>query len=85
MLLTGISHVLVGGGVSVNRRLRTTLRSMVKKQAGTILFSPYQYLNNDNAAMIGLVGAIRAERGLFVSDVSEIDRVARLSLNEVTL
>ncbi len=85
MIKTGITNVLVGGGVAINERLRVTLRSMVKKQDGTILFSPYNYLNNDNAAMIGLVGAMRAEHGLYVPDISKVVRVARLSLNDVTI
>lgn len=85
MRKTGITNVLVGGGVAVNERLRTTLRGMVKRQAGTISFSPYKYLNNDNAAMIGLVASIRAQKGLFEKDISKLDRVARLSLNDVTL
>ncbi|MDP4010798.1 MAG: tRNA (adenosine(37)-N6)-threonylcarbamoyltransferase complex transferase subunit TsaD [Candidatus Roizmanbacteria bacterium] len=82
---TGIHRVLVGGGVAVNQRLRYLLRKMIREQDGQVWFPPYKYLNFDNAAMIGLVGAIKAERGLYVSDVSEIDRVARLSLNDVTV
>ncbi|MDA1316657.1 MAG: tRNA (adenosine(37)-N6)-threonylcarbamoyltransferase complex transferase subunit TsaD [bacterium] len=84
ILKTGITNVLVGGGVAVNERLRTTLRAMIKNQEGTVWYPPYKYLNNDNAAMIGLVGAIRAEQGLYVKDISTLDRVARLSLNEVS-
>lgn len=85
MQKTEITNVLVGGGVAVNERLRTTLGGMVKKQGGTVWYPPYKYLNNDNAAMIGLVGAIRAERGLYASDISKIERVARLSLDQSSL
>ena len=85
MMKTGITNVLVGGGVAVNERLRTTLRGMVKRQGGTVWYPPYNYLNNDNAAMIGLVGGVRAERGLYVPDISKVVRVARLSLAQSSL
>ncbi len=81
----GIKNVLLGGGVSVNRRLRHMMREMVKKEEGTIYFPPYKYLNFDNAAMIGIVGSIKAEKGLFVKDVKDLDRVPRLSLLQSTL
>jgi len=77
---TGVNSVLVGGGVAVNHRLRTLMRRMVKEQGGVILFPSQNYLNFDNAAMIGLVGAIRAERKLFAKSRSDVERVARLSL-----
>lgn len=76
----GIKNVLLGGGVSVNRRLRNLMREMIKNENGAIYFPPYKYLNFDNAAMIGVVGNIKAEKGLFVKDVKELDRVPRLSL-----
>ena len=85
MMKTGITNVLVGGGVAVNERLRTTLGGMVKRQGGTVRYPPYKYLNNDNAAMIGLVGGVRAERGLYVPDISKVVRVARLSLAQSSL
>lgn len=81
MLKMGIKNVLLGGGVSVNRRLRTLMREMVKKENGTIYFPPYKYLNFDNAAMIGVVASFKAEKGMFVKDVKELDRVPRLSLS----
>lgn len=85
MIQMGVNRVVLGGGVAVNQRLRKTMREMVKEQEGTVWYPPYKYLNFDNAAMIGLVGAIKAERELYVSDISEVDRVARLSLNDVTV
>ncbi len=81
----GIRSILLGGGVSVNRRLRHMMREMVKQENGHIYFPPFKYLNFDNAAMIGVVGSIKAEKGLFVKDVKELDRVPRLSLLQSTL
>mgnify|MGYP005838153153 CR=1 FL=1 len=77
---TGVNHLLVGGGVAVNQYLRRMMRSLAKKHNGTVYFPPLKFLNYDNAAMIGIVGAMRAEKGLFVEDEKELDRVPRLSL-----
>lgn len=82
---TGINRVLVGGGVAVNQRLRFLMRKMVREHGGTIWFPPYKYLNFDNAAMIGVVGAIRAERRLGLQEFGKIDRVPRLSLLQSSL
>ncbi len=82
---TGINRVLMGGGVAVNKRLRTMIRSMVKEKDGTIYFPSYKYLNFDNAAMIGVVASFRAEKKLFVKKLSELDRVPRLSLLQSSL
>jgi N6-L-threonylcarbamoyladenine synthase len=77
---TGVKHILVGGGVSVNERLRYLMRAMVEKEEGIILFPPYKYLNFDNAAMIGVAASFKAEKGQFISQIDEVDRVPRLSL-----
>ena len=80
MIQTGINRVLLGGGVAVNNRLKTTMRTMVAIQGGSVLFPPFKYLNFDNAAMIGVVASIRAEHGFFATDDDTIDREPRLSL-----
>lgn len=82
---TGINQVVVGGGVSINQRLRIVLRTMVKKQQGSILFPPYAYLNGDNAAMIGIVAALRAQKGLIAQQRDRVDRVSRLSLTDSSI
>ena len=84
VIQTCITNLVVGGGVSVNERLRYMLRKMVKTYEGTVFFPPYKYLNFDNAAMIGIVGSIRAERGLFEHLPLEIERVPRLSLSDAS-
>jgi N6-L-threonylcarbamoyladenine synthase len=81
----GINSVLMGGGVAVNKRLRTLMRNMVKAKNGSVYFPSYKYLNFDNAAMIGAVASIRAEKNLFVKELSELDRVPRLSLLQSTI
>lgn len=80
MVETGIHHLLVGGGVAVNKHLRTMMRALAKKHGGYVHFPALKYLNYDNAAMIGVVGAIRAEKGLCIENTEKLDRVPRLSL-----
>ncbi|MFA9289454.1 MAG: tRNA (adenosine(37)-N6)-threonylcarbamoyltransferase complex transferase subunit TsaD, partial [Weeksellaceae bacterium] len=82
IIQTGVKSVLLGGGVSVNKRLRTLMKRMVKEQGGSVYFPSYKYLNFDNAAMIGVAASFRAERKLFVKDLSELDRKPRLSLKD---
>ncbi|MCX7996451.1 MAG: tRNA (adenosine(37)-N6)-threonylcarbamoyltransferase complex transferase subunit TsaD [Patescibacteria group bacterium] len=76
---TGVANILLGGGVSVNRRLRVLFRRAAAEQGWTVQFPPFKYLNFDNAAMIGVMGCYKAERGLF-ADPAAIDRKPRMSL-----
>jgi N6-L-threonylcarbamoyladenine synthase len=78
---TGINHVVCGGGVVVNKRLRNKLRALMKKYNGSVLFPSYNYLNFDNAAMIGVVASFKAEKKRFVHDFTSLDRVPRLRLS----
>jgi len=77
---TGINRLVVGGGVIANKRLRNLMRSLVKKYQGEVLFPTYKYLTGDNAAMIGVVAAYKAEKGLFVEDIDQLDRIPRMNL-----
>lgn len=77
---TGIKHVLLGGGVSVNRRLRTLFRARMKQLGGTVEFPTYKYLNFDNAAMIALAGHYKLEKGVVVTKDDRVDRIPRWSL-----
>jgi len=77
---TGVSNVIVGGGVCANLYLRKLLRKMVKKNKGTIVFPPFEYLTGDNAAMIGIVAGYKAQANQFVKNIDQLDRVTRMSL-----
>lgn len=85
VLKTGVNKLVVGGGVSVNERMRLLLRALLSKHKGIVYFPPYKYLNFDNAAMIGVAASFRAERAMFVKDVAELDRKPRLSLLQSTI
>ena len=53
---TGADHLLIGGGVAANRRLRALLAERAD-QAGITLRTPRPNLCTDNGAMIAVLGA----------------------------
>ncbi len=62
MAATGLSRLVVAGGVGANRRLREGLRAWGRK-AGVDVFFPRPALCTDNGAMIAHVGALRLAAG----------------------
>ncbi len=66
----GCRRVLVGGGVSVNTRLREELARRL--DSGGVLFYASPRLSLDNGAMVARAGAYRLERG----DVAPLDASA---------
>ena len=79
--LTQCTRVACGGGVIANQYLRKKLRALVKKYNGKVFFPPYNYLTGDNAGMIGVVAGYKAEKGMFVEDMSSLDRIPRMRLS----
>jgi len=77
---TGITNLVIGGGVITNMRLRYLFKDLVKKQNGNVIFPYYKYLTGDNAAMIGVVASYKAEKNIFVDDIAKLDRIPRMSL-----
>ena len=59
---TGLSRLVIAGGVSANRRLRERLEAMAAK-AGARLFYPRPELCTDNGAMIAYAGGLRLAAG----------------------
>ncbi|OGK17989.1 tRNA (adenosine(37)-N6)-threonylcarbamoyltransferase complex transferase subunit TsaD [Candidatus Roizmanbacteria bacterium RIFCSPLOWO2_12_FULL_40_12] len=78
---TGVTNILVGGGVVANKHLRSYMRKLAKRHSGQVIFPPFPYLTGDNAGMIGIVAFYKAELGSF-SKESQIDRTPRLRLSE---
>ena len=60
--MSGCQRVAVSGGVSRNTRLRERLCEVLEPSGCEVLLAP-DGLTTDNAAMIGYVAALRAERG----------------------
>ena len=52
---TGIKQIAIGGGVSANSGIRTTLKEAKKKYGWKTFIPKFEY-TTDNAAMIGIVG-----------------------------
>lgn len=71
---TGCSRVLIGGGVSANRRLRAELAGRLGSDGELLYASPR--LSLDNGAMVARAGAFRLKRG----DVAGLDASASPNL-----
>lgn len=52
---TGLTQIAIGGGVSANSGIRTTLKEAEGKYGWTTFIPKFEY-TTDNAAMIGIVG-----------------------------
>lgn len=61
---TGIKQVAIGGGVSANSGIRTTLKEAEKKYGWKTFIPKFEY-TTDNAAMIGIVGYHKYLQELF--------------------
>jgi len=59
----GIDHLVIGGGVAANSRLRA-LAAERCNAAGIVLRTPPPRLCTDNGAMVAALGALMVERGI---------------------
>lgn len=77
---TPFTEVWLGGGVAANQMLRKTLRKTIKP-FGLSLKAPYtKRLCGDNAAMIGVMGALHVAAGDVLPEPNTLQRQPRLSL-----
>ena len=77
---TGIRQIVAGGGVAANSALRSALSSEGERR-GWDVFLPELRFTTDNAAMIGIVGYYKYQKGLFCSlDAAPISRAADYQL-----
>lgn len=79
---TGISRLVIGGGVTANMHLRAQMRALVRKHKGTVLFPSYRYLTGDNAAMIGITAYWDLLHGRFRKP-EDLERIPRLTLGGI--
>jgi len=59
---TGLSRLVIAGGVSANKRLRTGLEKMAEKLQAQVYY-PRPIFCTDNGAMIALAGYLRLQHG----------------------
>lgn len=64
---TRITRVAIGGGVSANSGIRSTLKGAEKKYGWKTFIPKFEY-TTDNAAMIGIVGDLKYREGTFVKE-----------------
>lgn len=73
---TGIKEIAIAGGVSANSGLRDRIEAEGKKR-GWQTFLPEFRFTTDNAAMIGITGYYKYQKGLFAPmDIAPISRAA---------
>jgi len=58
---TGLSRLLVAGGVGANRQLRTQLTAAAQRLGCTVFYPPLEFCT-DNGAMIAFAGALRLQQ-----------------------
>ena len=58
----GAQTILLGGGVSANKRLRERLTAKVGEDLSRVLYIPHASLSTDNALMIAVAGLLKYRR-----------------------
>ncbi len=67
MAQTGLSQLVVAGGVGANQQLRKKLTESITKRGGTVFYPDLQFCT-DNGAMIAFAGALRLTQHKAVND-----------------
>ena len=75
----GVDHLVIGGGVAANSRLRAVAEERCAA-AGVVVRMPPRRLCTDNGAMVAALGALLVERGV---EPSRLDLAADPSLSLV--
>ncbi|MEM8593628.1 MAG: tRNA (adenosine(37)-N6)-threonylcarbamoyltransferase complex transferase subunit TsaD, partial [Pseudomonadota bacterium] len=79
---TGVTSLLMAGGVSANHVLRTHIQTMLDKESGQLFEAPLKYCT-DNGAMIAYAGCQRLLHG--ASPGLELNLKPRWPLDELTV
>ena len=67
-LTHGVEHLIIGGGVAANSRLRALAEERASK-AGITLRVPRPGLCTDNGAMVAALGSVMVSRGIQPSNI----------------
>ncbi len=77
------STLIVGGGVSASGYINKIIKEKIEKELGTDavkIFVPKRGMAGDNALMIAIAGYCRAQRGEYLSDLTELKAHGTLKL-----
>ncbi|MCB1734502.1 MAG: tRNA (adenosine(37)-N6)-threonylcarbamoyltransferase complex transferase subunit TsaD, partial [Gammaproteobacteria bacterium] len=77
---TGISRLVIAGGVGANRQLRARLAEIARKEGGAVFYPRPKYCT-DNGAMIAYAGALRLAAG--AQELNVIGARARWNLDSL--
>lgn len=77
-----VKTLVLGGGVSSNRLLKSRIRSLCNKKGVTVYFPPTTNLSTDNAAMIAVAAYYKFKKGIYLTDPSILDRIPRANLDK---
>lgn len=75
VIQTGINRIAIGGGVSANSGIRKALKEAETTRGWKAYIPKFEY-TTDNAAMIGIVGYLKYQQGLF--DTLEVTSKSRM-------
>ena len=78
---TGLSRLVVAGGVSANVYLRQALQGMAEKHDWQVFYPSHEFCT-DNGAMIAFAGALRLRAGQWSDDVIGVK--ARWPMSELS-
>lgn len=71
---TGMSQLVLAGGVAANKRLRELMAEMVAKEGAELFYPRLEYCT-DNGAMIAYVGAMRLKQGELTEGIDVFPRM----------
>lgn len=77
-----VEQIVLAGGVAANTALRERVRTLARHRKVSLALPPSKRLATDNAAMIGIAGWYLIEAGQPFCDVSKLERVPYLNLDE---
>ncbi len=79
----GAEVLIIGGGVAANNYVHNIIKNKLSssKTNDTItILKPYKGLTGDNALMIAIAGYLRAQRGEYITNLTELKAHGRLRL-----
>jgi N6-L-threonylcarbamoyladenine synthase len=82
LVLTGLTQLVVAGGVGANRLLRERLTRDIEKRGGRVFYPDLEFCT-DNGAMIAFAGALRLAEGQGTKDY-RFNVKPRWNLQEIT-